>query len=167
MLPNSDFDPIPAPLLRKYIMYVKSNIEPVIGKDAAHVLRDFYVKLRMRNKQTNGCNPITMRQLESLIRLTQARAKCEMRKVCTKNDANEVIEIMKVSMVDYYENEFGELDTSRSVNGSYSSSSGTVSTIKTIKALGDYLYQMKKGGIKEISTEDLHKLIQVNNISLI
>lgn len=41
-----------------------------------------------------------------------------MRTTCTANDAQEVIEIMKCSMVDYYENELGELDFSRSLNGS-------------------------------------------------
>jgi DNA replicative helicase MCM subunit Mcm2 (Cdc46/Mcm family) len=29
---NSDVEPIPAKLLRKYIMYAKSTIEPIIGK---------------------------------------------------------------------------------------------------------------------------------------
>ncbi len=90
-----------------------------------------------------------MRQLESLVRLTQvgtfcgvlragiscstprlfafkARAKLEMRQECTAADALEVIEIMKVSMVDYYSDEMGELDFSRSLNGSGGSKSAMV-----------------------------------------
>ncbi len=46
-----------------------------------------------------------MRQLESLTRLTQARAKVELRSVCIKRDALDVIEIMKASMVDYCDND--------------------------------------------------------------
>lgn len=54
-------------------MYAKRNIEPIIGDDAAEVLSAFYVKLRQTNQRSNGCNPITLRQLESLMRLTQVK----------------------------------------------------------------------------------------------
>lgn len=43
--------------------------------------------------------PITTRQLESLIRLTESRARLELREVATKEDAEEVIEIMKYRLV--------------------------------------------------------------------
>lgn len=43
--------------------------------------------------------PITTRQLESLIRLTESRARLELREVATKEDAEDVIEIMKYRSV--------------------------------------------------------------------
>lgn len=43
--------------------------------------------------------PITTRQLESLIRLTESRARLELREVATKEDADDVIEIMKYRSV--------------------------------------------------------------------
>ena len=46
--------------------------------------------------------------------------------MCTGDDAREVIEIMKASMVDYYENELGMLDFSRSLNGSGTSKTSFV-----------------------------------------
>ena len=49
---------------------------------------------------TSDCTPITMRQLESLIRLTEARAKLELREEATEGDAIDVVEIMRASMVD-------------------------------------------------------------------
>ena len=49
---------------------------------------------------TADCTPITMRQLESLIRLTEARAKLELREEATEGDAIDVVEIMRASMVD-------------------------------------------------------------------
>lgn len=57
----------------KYIMYAKRNVEPLMSSEAAEVLRNFYIHLRQNYHRANGCNPITMRQLESLIRLTQVR----------------------------------------------------------------------------------------------
>lgn len=122
---DPDFDAIPAQILRKYISYAKQNCQPKLSDKAADVLIEFYLNLRKTYKKPH-CNPITMRQLESLMRLTQARAKVEMRKECTKQDALDVIEIMKVSMMDYYTDEAGDLDFSRSMNGSGSSKSSMV-----------------------------------------
>ena len=42
--------------------------------------------------------PITTRQLESLIRLAQARAKIEMREIVSERDAKDVVEIMRESL---------------------------------------------------------------------
>ena len=112
--PNESFEVIPFPLFRKYISYARRTCNPRIGDEAADALAEFYTELRQRNLRSNGCNPVTMRQLESLARLTQARAKCELRNECTREDAYEVIEIMKSSMVDYYENELGLLDMTAS-----------------------------------------------------
>lgn len=46
----------------------------------AQVLKEFYLEMR-RERAQDGGTPITTRQLESLKRLAQARAKLEMRSV--------------------------------------------------------------------------------------
>lgn len=56
--------------------------------------QNFYLELRKRH-QTRDSTPITTRQLESLIRLTEARARLELREEATAKDAEEVVEIMK------------------------------------------------------------------------
>ncbi|KAJ8299815.1 hypothetical protein KUTeg_023875 [Tegillarca granosa] len=88
------FDPIPNQLLRKYVGYARKYVHPKIGPDAAKTLQEFYLELR-RQHQTQDSTPITTRQLESLIRLTEARARLELREEATKEDAEDVIEIMK------------------------------------------------------------------------
>lgn len=141
MDPNElqNFDPIPPPLLRKYIMYAKRNCEPIIGDDATKILRDFYVDLRQKNLRSNGCNPVTMRQLESLSRLTKARAKVELRTECSKQDALDVIEIMKASMIDYYENDLSLLDMTESMSqgGRKSSSSYVKQFVSILQRISD------------------------------
>ena len=57
--------------------------------------------------------PVTTRQLESLIRLSQARAKIELRTQVTKQDALEVIALMKETLVDMCTDEFGVVDFRR------------------------------------------------------
>ncbi|KFV61734.1 DNA helicase MCM8, partial [Dryobates pubescens] len=76
-----------------------------------------HLELRRQNQGADG-TPITTRQLESLIRLTEARARLELREEATKEDAEDVIEIMKYSMLGTYSDEFGKLDFERSQHGS-------------------------------------------------
>ncbi|XP_071080734.1 DNA helicase MCM8-like [Haliotis cracherodii] len=117
-IPKLDaFDPIPYQLLRKYIGYARKYVHTTIGPEAARVLQNFYLDLRKKH-QTQDSTPITTRQLESLIRLTEARARLELREVATSQDAEEVVEIMKFSMVDVYSDQFGWLDFKRSQHGS-------------------------------------------------
>lgn len=62
-------------------------------------LQTFYLELRKQHQGTDS-TPITTRQLESLIRLTEARAKLELREKCTAEDAEDVVELMKFRYVE-------------------------------------------------------------------
>ncbi|VDP92915.1 unnamed protein product [Echinostoma caproni] len=63
---------------------------------AASALRDFYLELR-RNRHSRDTFPVTMRQLESLIRLTEARARAELREEATRQDALDACELMRAT----------------------------------------------------------------------
>ncbi|CAB3979134.1 DNA helicase MCM8-like [Paramuricea clavata] len=115
--PGQDFDPIPSILLRKYIAYARKYVHPKLSAEAADELQTFYLNLRQKH-QSQDSTPITTRQLESLIRLTEARARLELREESTRQDAIDVIEIMKYSLVDTYSDGMGNLDFRRSQNGS-------------------------------------------------
>jgi len=83
-------------LLRKYISYAK-NVTPVLTKDAMQRLRDFY--LMMRVSGTEGAPvAITPRQLESLVRVAEARARVALRKEVLAEDAEAAIAIMRRSL---------------------------------------------------------------------
>ncbi|MCS7142259.1 MAG: minichromosome maintenance protein MCM [Aigarchaeota archaeon] len=88
--------PIPPNVLKKYISYSK-RVEPVLSKDAMDVLQEFYLQMRSVYERTSTIS-ITARQLESLIRLAEARARVELRKVVTKEDAEAAIALMKKSL---------------------------------------------------------------------
>ncbi|KAA0711641.1 DNA helicase MCM8 [Triplophysa tibetana] len=117
LLPGENLDLIPHQLLRKYVGYARHYVHPKLSAEAAQVLQDFYLELRKQN-QTADSTPITTRQLESLIRLTEARARVELREKATQSDAEDVVEIMKHSLIDTYSDEFGRLDFDRSQLGS-------------------------------------------------
>lgn len=140
-------DPIPAPLLRKYIAYARyvlqgcgavfvlhscsviaalrcrralpltaqrrsKYVHPALTAEAATVLRDFFLTLRRSHRDSESV-PITTRQLESLIRLAQARAKLELREVVTRSDAEDVVQLLRESMLETYTDEYGCVDFSR------------------------------------------------------
>ncbi|KAJ8934470.1 hypothetical protein NQ314_013345 [Rhamnusium bicolor] len=109
-------DLLPHNLFRKYIAYAQKYVHPQLSEAAKVILKKYYLSLR-KQYQTGDCTPVTTRQLNSLIRLTQARAKAELREEATKEDALDVIEIMKFSLIDIFTDEHGLLDKTRSQNG--------------------------------------------------
>ncbi|CAL0309852.1 unnamed protein product [Lupinus luteus] len=110
---DRDFVPLPGQLLRKYIAYARSYVFPRMSKPAAEILQKFYLKLRDHNTSADG-TPITARQLESLVRLAEARARLDLRVDITAQDAMDVVEIMKESLYDKYVDEHGVVDFGRS-----------------------------------------------------
>jgi len=91
--------------IRKYITYAKKYVSsPILSNEAKEMLQQFFTELRSNN-MSYGI-PITVRQLESCIRLAQARAKVELREEVTARDAYEVIELLNFSLVKTQYDEF-------------------------------------------------------------
>lgn len=89
--------PIPPNLLRKYISYAK-NIKPRLTDMALQRLRDFYLEMRAASEGRDSPIAITARQLESLVRVSEARARVALRKEILAEDAEAAIAIMRKSL---------------------------------------------------------------------
>ncbi|MCX8149923.1 MAG: minichromosome maintenance protein MCM [Candidatus Bathyarchaeota archaeon] len=89
--------PVDAELLRKYISYAKT-IQPELSDDALNKLRDFYLAMRAASESEGSPVAITARQLESLVRVAEARARAALRKEVTGEDADAAIALMKRSL---------------------------------------------------------------------
>ncbi|MHA1711056.1 MAG: minichromosome maintenance protein MCM [Candidatus Freyarchaeota archaeon] len=89
--------PIPPDLLRKYISYAR-NLKPVLTEEAMQRLRDFYLAMRAASEGEGSPIAITARQLESLVRLAEARARVALRKEVLAEDAEAAISLMKRSL---------------------------------------------------------------------
>ena len=130
---NAKFSTIPAPLLKQYICYARKYCNPILTKEAGELLQETYLRKRKANRFGNyhGYNsssktgskqtsvPITLRHLESLIRLSQARAKCELRTYVTKQDAIDVIQLMEESMAEVNSDDTMILQHAFSTSASY------------------------------------------------
>lgn len=109
-------DLLPPVLFKKYIAHAKKFIHPQLSTEAQNVLKYFYVDLR-RKYHRGDATPVTARQLESMVRLTQARAKLELRETATAEDAQDVVEIMRSCILDVFTDDLGMLDFTRTQNG--------------------------------------------------
>ena len=89
--------PIPLELLRKYVSYAK-GIRPTLSQAAVQRLNDFYLAMRSASEAEGSPVAITARQLESLVRIAEARARVSLRKEVLAEDAEAAITIMKRSL---------------------------------------------------------------------
>ena len=107
---------IPRALLKRYIEYVRHTIRPTISEEAKQVLIDTYVDMR----RSGGSKVITAtaRQLESLIRLTEALTKMRMRPSAGLWEVTEARRLMNVSTHKAAtDSKTGKIDLSRMLYG--------------------------------------------------
>jgi replicative DNA helicase Mcm len=90
--------PIPPDLLRKYIAYARNNVRPVLTTEAMNRLKEFYLAMRSASEGEGSPIAITARQLESLVRISEARARAALRNVVLVEDAEAAITITKRSL---------------------------------------------------------------------
>jgi len=100
---DTDKTDIPIPLLKKYIAYARSRVSPRLTEKSANMLTDLYVKDRqtakmdkLRNNKKHNI-PITVRQLEAIIRISEALAKMELNQDVNEKHVNEAHRIFKES----------------------------------------------------------------------
>ena len=89
--------PIESDIFRKYISYAK-NLKPILTQEALDQLKEFYLLMRSASETEGTPVAITARQLESLIRVAEARARVALRDKVTLEDAERAINIMKTSL---------------------------------------------------------------------
>lgn len=88
--------------LRKYITYSKMKYFPRLSEEAGHMLQDMYVSDRMQSKDQKVSKkstgiPITVRQLEAIIRLSEAIARIHLQNVVKLQHVEEAHRIFKIS----------------------------------------------------------------------
>ena len=103
----SDRDIVNPQLLKKYISYARHTVFPKLSMQACGVIKDFYIALRENACNSSNTLPITSRSLDSLIRLSQARAKLELRAIVTRDDAIDVVKLIQESIFEACYTEMG------------------------------------------------------------
>lgn len=89
-------------LLRKYVCFAKQKVQPSITEEACHMLQNLYVTDRASSKEqklgkkSRGI-PITVRQLEAIVRLSEAIARIHLDPVVQVKYVEEAHRIFKIS----------------------------------------------------------------------
>ncbi|MEM0093392.1 MAG: minichromosome maintenance protein MCM [Thermofilum sp.] len=86
---------IPPHILKKYVAYARRFIRPRLSEEAKAKIVDFYVSMRAASESPESPIAITPRQLEALIRLSEAHARMHLRNVVTERDAEVAIQLME------------------------------------------------------------------------
>lgn len=86
---------IPPDLLRKYIAFARKYVKPRLTDEARKIIENYYIELRKRSAaDPNAPLAITTRQLEALIRLSEAHAKIALKNEVNAEDALEAVRLM-------------------------------------------------------------------------
>ncbi len=116
---------VPREIFRKYVAYAKQRIKPELTDEAIEEIKKFYIDLRNQPVSSESALrpiPISARQLQALIRMSEACAKMRLSKKVTREDAKKVIELMKYYLMQIgYDSESGTIDIDR-ISGKFSSS---------------------------------------------
>ena len=85
--------------LRTYIMHAR-GLKPTLSHEVAQHFVNFYVDMRSASLEGGEASAIsvTMRQLEALVRIAEARAKAHLRETVLVEDAKAAIDLMTRSL---------------------------------------------------------------------
>ena len=90
---------IPQDLLKKYILYAREKIHPKLHQMDQDKVAKMYSNLRKESMAT-GSIPITVRHIESMIRMAEAHAKMHLREFVHEDDVNMAMRVMLESFID-------------------------------------------------------------------
>ncbi len=164
---------IPYDLLKKYIAYARKNVHPVLSREAMDEIKRYYVRMRRGARRTGEGElqpiPITARQLEALVRLSEAHARMRLSETVTREDARAAIEIMEDMLRTIAVDEEGAIDAAILEVGKstkkLSKIEKLVDIIKNLEGEGEYgapeegvIEAAKQAGLG--TEKDIRKLIE-------
>ncbi|XP_061990739.1 DNA replication licensing factor MCM5 [Rosa rugosa] len=92
--------------LKRYLQYCRTECHPRLSESASKSLQNHYVKIRQdMRQQANETGeaaaiPITVRQLEAIVRLSESLAKMKLSHVATEENVTEAVRLFTVSTMD-------------------------------------------------------------------
>jgi DNA replication licensing factor MCM2 len=96
---RSNIEPLPQDVLKKYITYAKEKIHPKLHQVDTDKISKLYAEIRKESMRT-GSIPVTVRHIESIIRIAEAHAKMHLRDYVVDEDVNMSIRVMLENFID-------------------------------------------------------------------
>ncbi|KAK4034795.1 MCM2/3/5 family-domain-containing protein [Parachaetomium inaequale] len=117
---QSNNDILPIEFLTSYISYARANIQPTITPEAGRELVEAYVEMRKLGQDVRAAEKritATTRQLESMIRLSEAHAKMRLSETVTRDDVKEAVRLIKSALKTAATDSQGRIDMSLLTEG--------------------------------------------------
>merc|ERR1711983_1757 len=95
----SGVEKIPQDLLKKYILYARERVHPKLHDMDQDKVAKMYSELR-RESMATGSIPITVRHIESMIRIAESHAKMHLREFVSEDDVNMAMRVMLEGFID-------------------------------------------------------------------
>jgi len=95
---DDDVEPIKQELLRKYISYAKKEIRPKLNLQDLTKVKKVYAELRKESVTREGM-PVAVRHMESMIRMSEARASMRLSQQVNAEDIDAAIGCMLQSFI--------------------------------------------------------------------
>ena len=171
--PSGTISEIPTPLLKRYFSYLRQKISPKMTDAAIEELKTYYISMRNSSNTGEGESrtvPITARQLEALVRLSEAAAKVRLSKTVSKKDAQKAIELIDYCLGQIArDKETGQIDIDRLTSPISASQRSGISMIKEIisvleEQMGSKILQIESildaASQKNIPKEKVEEIIE-------
>ena len=177
--PSTKEPDINTDLLKKYIGYAKRNIIPKLTDEAIVEIKKYYLKMRASGGGEGGIKtiPISPRQLEALVRLSESHARLRLSKLVEKKDAKKAIELLEYSLMEVgFDRETGKIDIDRIATGVSASARNHIMIVKEIIneleekvgktiPIDDVVSAAREKGVEESKVEEvLEKLKRTGDV---
>ncbi len=96
--------------IRKYVSYAKRNCTPIFSDAARDIIRNDYLNIRRQGDGSDSAVPITPRQLEAYIRLSEASARSRLSPVVEGGDASRASSLIKHYLDEMFKADDGTYD---------------------------------------------------------
>jgi DNA replication licensing factor MCM4 len=143
-----------------YISYAR-KMNPLMNDECIDMIVEEYVRWRQTGKDFNNSVGATTRQLEAMIRLSEAHAKMRLSEIVEKEDVHEAIRIIQVAMKSSCTDpETGIVDLDRLT--SYTTSSVRKENRDLKAALRKY-FSERSNSFESVKKDDLYRFFVQDN----
>ena len=153
----------PTNFLKKYIAYAKQHIHPRLTTGAMDEMQRYFVEIRNKSGAEEGLLrtiPISARQLDALVRLSESTARMRLSNTVEVQDAQKAIELLEYSLRQVgLDPETGKIDIDRIATGISTSQRSLTRVIK------DIIIGLEGKGAAAIPFEDVIEAAKEKNIS--
>ena len=152
--------PISGDILKKYIKHAKRTCNPILSEEAKERIKEFYLELRSQYNSEDAIVSILARNLDALIRMSEAYAKMALRDRVIKEDVDEIIKLFKQFLKDTgYDKESGKIDVDILLSGQ------PRSKINKLTVLMDRLKELfEENNWKPLEKKNIMQILELEQI---